>query len=137
MTELREKLAHQLYLGWVFEHGFPNGLPTWEELPEDSAKRLAADPICKLTWRGIADFAGALIQKEQGWRDIESAPRDGTDILVFCEDSGEQFVGFNNPAEGSDREDVFFTALLKSGKRVGCIPSHWQPLPTPPQGEDG
>ena len=116
MTELREKL-----IALIDEHVIPVSMSDcWLEDQEE-----AADAIL------------ALIQKEQRWQPIESAPRDGTDILVFCEDSGEQFVGFNNPAEGSDREDVFFTALLKSGKRVGCIPSHWQPLPTPPQGEDG
>lgn len=117
MSDLRERLERIL--------SYARDCEEWEYA--DTLEYIEEEATCAL----------ALIQKEQGWRDIESAPRDGTDILVFCEDSGEQFVGFNNPAEGSDREDVFFTALLKGGKRVGCIPSHWMPLPTPPQGEDG
>lgn len=123
MIELREKIAAAIRGGMVIGSEY--------EIGGEGPTHYVRNEL------EVADEILALIQKEQGWRDISSAPRDGTDILVFCEDSGEQFVGFNNPAEGSDREDVFFTALLKGGKRVGCIPSNWMPLPTPPQGEDG
>jgi hypothetical protein len=83
---------------------------------------------------GLKLFRALLTISGNGWRDdMENAPRDGTDIQLYCEDSGEQFVGFNNPAEGSDRPDVFFTAFSKrDGSHIGCIPTHWKPLGPPP-----
>lgn len=67
------------------------------------------------------------------WQPIETAPRDGTDVLVFCADSKEMFVGFNNPDEGSTDPSIFFTALTRSGTRIGCRPHFWMPLPEAPQ----
>jgi len=80
--ELTSRTAMAIYTGWVAEHGFPNGLRTWNELPAETEGRLAADLHCKQTWLGIAEFAVvALKGVGDGWRaDMENAPRDGRQV---------------------------------------------------------
>jgi hypothetical protein len=73
-----------------------------------------------------------------GWRPIETAPKDGTDVLLF--EAGfvpGQYVtnwrkftdGFGDQYEGWASPD--------SGELGPCrmAPTHWMPLPPAPQGE--
>lgn len=56
------------------------------------------------------------------WQPIETAPKDGTDILVFHPVSAEQFV-------------VYFKLgywYVSSNTRLSKAPSHWMSLPEPP-----
>lgn len=56
------------------------------------------------------------------WRTIDSAPTDGTEILVFCDDGFVRHykVVFSSMTNHwSDGIDVY-------------EPSHWMPLPPPP-----
>jgi hypothetical protein len=50
--ELVERLARSLYASHVSLHGFPNGLPTWDEMPERIERRI--DLYTREHWRGIA-----------------------------------------------------------------------------------
>lgn len=60
------------------------------------------------------------------WRPIETAPKDGSDILVFHPESREQFVVF-----WQERRWYFSpNGALKDD------PSHWMPLPEPPKTGD-
>ena len=63
------------------------------------------------------------------WRDISSAPRDGTDILVYCADTGEQFVAFKPQW---DNGNGWRYARTPAGVVV-CEPTHWRPLPQSPE----
>jgi hypothetical protein len=56
------------------------------------------------------------------WRDIGTAPKDGTDILVFHPESKEQFVCYWELGCWMFSAD---TGLIGS-------PTHWMPLPPPP-----
>jgi len=56
-----------------------------------------------------------------GWLPIESAPRDGTRILVWA--GGNQFVAYYHRS----RSDWFIVA------NVPVSATHWRPLPTPPE----
>ncbi|MEL6758190.1 MAG: hypothetical protein AAFP81_17295 [Pseudomonadota bacterium] len=61
----KTKIAQWLYTGWVVEHGFPNGLPTFDELPDESETNHAADLLCKQTWLGIAEFIQEAIPTDR------------------------------------------------------------------------
>ena len=78
---------------------------------------------CSLSARSIADALRALPAASQ-WRDMAEAPRDNTEILVFCTDIGEQFVAY----WGSD----YWIYAHGSRGEIVCIPTHWMPLPPAP-----
>lgn len=69
-----------------------------------------------------------------GWRDIESAPKDGTRILVSCvyDVQGEayswEWVDWWGGDEGQEH-------WLDFPKQIPAPfpPTHWMPLPTPPE----
>lgn len=81
------------------------------------------------------------------WQTIESAPKDGTFILLHCPDgqleSGAVTIGAywkelereNNGRFSRGRWDRWLgmDADLSSSR---CEPTHWMPLPSPPQRED-
>ena len=74
----------------------------------------------------------AEYKKTNEWQPIETAPRDG-DILLHVESAKESFVAFlgTDPTDG-DKQWVF----ARDGKGTSFIvrsPTHWQPLPTPPE----
>ncbi|MGT3215019.1 DUF551 domain-containing protein [Yersinia enterocolitica] len=57
-------------------------------------------------------------------------PERGTDVQVYCSDTREQFVAFhigNGEFQYAQHEDT----------SIACRPSHWMPLPTPPEKENG
>lgn len=56
------------------------------------------------------------------WQDIETAPKDGTDILGFDED-GRVVVWWDR------------NAWIRRGDDYDIVthPTHWQPLPPPPK----
>ena len=58
------------------------------------------------------------------WQPIETAPKDGTDILVFCRDTQEQMVAFWRGG---------WQFAVHPNGRVFCSPSDWMPLPEPPE----
>ena len=75
------------------------------------------------------------------WQPIETAPKDGTEVLVFCRHgvkiaywNAEPTVwdGSNDPCwTVFEPEDYFYGFHL-----VGpSAPTHWMPLPSPPIGE--
>lgn len=57
------------------------------------------------------------------WQPIETAPRDGTDILVFQPQYGECFCAFYN--SGCWWQFSLLHVLKDE-------PTHWMPLPEPP-----
>lgn len=87
----------------------------------------------------LADLVIALIQKEQGWRDdMESAPRDGTRILLS---HGKPVKNAPRHAYMGKYLPEYDQWLLDSGSPVSVDQfRYWMPIepcPTPPQGEDG
>ena len=68
----------------------------------------------------IDETIRAALSEQQGWQPIESAPCDGTNILLLDE-SGEITVGWFELPLGIVL-DAFST-------------THWMPLPTPPNKE--
>ena len=67
----------------------------------------------------------------QEWRDIESAPKDGTRILVYAADTHEIFsVSWMTAQEDGSQEWIAFRF-----DQIGAVAIHnatlWQPMPWP------
>lgn len=74
------------------------------------------------------------------WMDIETAPKDGTVILVYpgtwdysaspAKWNEDQYA--KKPRPFWDRSDA-----ITVGWNRGRVPTHWIPMPEPPQREEG
>ncbi len=62
--------------------------------------------------------AGLVI--EQGWQPIETAPRDGREVLLWVH--GIYVIGWYHRGE-----------WRHGPKGYAVSPTHWRPLPTPPE----
>ena len=71
-----------------------------------------------------------------GWMPIETAPKDGTMLLLFtrerCANCPEQSVGVGTAYWHPNK--FWCNGRLATGEytRMHHAPSHWQPLPQPP-----
>lgn len=66
------------------------------------------------------------------WQDISSAPRDGTFVLVFGTDGVDKAQFREWSFESSWERD--YTASYENDLATVSAPTHWMPLPPPPQG---
>ena len=80
------------------------------------------------------------------WQPIETAPKDGTEILVWRSDAGVLLARWTSCAEfltdaeldkmsdDSAHQEDWFCADFVAGCRMqeDCDPTHWRPLPKPP-----
>ena len=72
------------------------------------------------------------------WQPIETAPKDGTAVLMV--DANEQVVAkWMEPLEGGEGGWVMFRKLdFSFGNALAILfpnPTHWMPLPYPPRVE--
>lgn len=116
---------------------------------DDVKERLAeiiggAGAECGLVMHGkqLAVIANAILEafpELQGWRDIESAPRDGTPFQAWMTDGKEgrtlyncwvQFARFNKAGKFEAWGDLcsWVSDLNPDWRSVA-----WRPLPTPPE----
>lgn len=74
-----------------------------------------------------------------GWMPIDSAPKDGTYILVCNHDAGVSWIAAYVPVftSGYRPENPWASKMLNhyhAKKRYpSTVPTFWQPLPAPPQ----
>jgi hypothetical protein len=80
----------------------------------------AWDCALEKTREKYRDQARAAIAAASEWLPIESAPKDGTSVLVW--DDGFVKVGYWDGAAWFDEQNT----------RLRLAPTHWQPLPLPP-----
>jgi hypothetical protein len=85
------------------------------------------------------------IPTSEGWQPIETAPKDGTAIWLWADGA---FLGFCEPADPpfTQKDRWFLKASFRridgrSDEIFGCYvhgasPTHWQPLPPPPENPD-
>lgn len=73
---------------------------------------------------------------EQGWQTIETAPRDGTLIMLWCDyrDRERAEIARYAPEKfpGDYRPHGEFVWQSVGGTIAERIPTHWRPLPAPP-----
>lgn len=57
----------------------------------------------------------------------ENLPVGPIDVLVYCDDTKEQFVAFRDRKRG-----LFTFATDNEGNPISCNPTHWRELPPAP-----
>jgi hypothetical protein len=81
------------------------------------------------------------------WQPIDTAPKDGSEILGYRSDCGVLIIRWTSPDEflheaelekigweSSEKEDWFCADFIAGGRLEGEeTPTHWMPLPLPPE----
>ena len=73
------------------------------------------------------------------WKPIETAPKDGSYIIVCNEEAGVSWVAKYHPVytSGYRPENPWSSMMLNlwhAKKRYpSTVPAHWMPLPAPPE----
>lgn len=101
-----------------------------ETVNADFARHLERE-LAAVTEERDALIASARIKEaNSGWRPIETAPRDGSDVLTWWD-------GKRRIAWSYDRKGPWLTA--GDAWNMDCAeytqPTHWMPLPAPPTTE--
>lgn len=91
---------------------------TWQDKPHRLVYGLIA----------AVRFYAAPVAQAEPWQPIETAPKDGSGILVTA-------AGFSYAVEWSDEFDWWCVDDNKLGpfRLRGQAPTHWMPLPQPPK----
>ena len=127
MNDTKEKMAVGAFLSAMHEQGL------------DGAKVRQA----------MLEFLGVQpAEAKPQWLPIETAPKNGTELIGWREDCGpllirwtscsELMTDFEIEASGIDEktlfaEDWFYADIFSGGRLEGSeIPTHWMPLPPPP-----
>lgn len=102
-----------------------------------SAFDYVANPIgsqnCDLQWRAwLAATKDIAALSQPAWRPISEAPRDGTAILLYEDDSVTTAWWYKHWREG-----FWYTGYdcADHGSFKVERPTHWMPLPAPPEGK--
>jgi len=80
-----------------------------------------------------------------GWREISTAPKDGSEMLGYREDAGVMIIRWmcaddfltekeleEWPEESAFKQDWFYADFVAGGRLEGDEePTHWMPLPEP------
>lgn len=126
-------------------HQFEDGrlLIVGEYVPTNEVREMGANPDPE-TEGGVIISPALLDDVPRGWRTIDSAPRDGTSIILAV--TG----GINGPVIGearwhyADGGDWWWAGNAPGDYHGGPIseinfgvPTHWQPLPLPPTDREG
>lgn len=70
---------------------------------------------------------------ESKWQLIETAPKDGTVIDLWCGEYNERLINYRRVK--LSRDNIFYEPT-EGGRCVVRTATHWMPLPEPPGGDD-
>lgn len=106
-----------------------------ERLQDDRAAFRGGSGAAQFAAETIRDLRAAIeerdrriaeLEGENAWQPIETAPKDGVDIMAWPQPISRQpFVAFWDEARGGQ--------WSQWPGRDRANPTHWRPLPTPPQ----
>lgn len=92
----------------------------------------------------LMDYARAAVladrERREGWQPIETAPRDGTTVVVYFKGHGPMTVAWEDPWGDGPEAATWCVTDHKHGPypvrgyRTGDD-THWMPLPEPPTGD--
>lgn len=87
-------------------------------------------------WRKLAKAAIAAMKPQESWQPIETAPKNGTNILVWWPNEFHcpLVAHWNNGKYNGDKIGWKLTAWSNSKETE---PTHWMPLPQPPKQKEG
>ena len=105
---------------------------TNKQMIEEMAEAIYSDTDGEITDRRAAKAAAEVAERVMGkqWREIESAPKNGKQVLLFDDGEGVCIGQYTN----------FYESSLWSNdqRNLTLDPTHWMPLPQPPKGgQDG
>ncbi|EOA6524460.1 DUF551 domain-containing protein [Escherichia coli] len=83
-----------------------------------------AEPV-RQTYK-LNQLSGNSPVTPDGWISCSDRMPNEEDVLVYCSDTKEQMVGFH-------KGKGLFQFFYMNGVEGVCEPSHWMPLPEPPQ----
>ncbi|QEP83563.1 DUF551 domain-containing protein [Escherichia coli] len=84
----------------------------------------SAEPVSQ-TYK-LNELSGNSPVTPDGWISCSERMPNEEDVLVYCSDTKEQMVGFH-------KGKGLFQFFYMNGVEGVCEPSHWMPLPEPPQ----
>ncbi|MBB7148952.1 ead/Ea22-like family protein [Escherichia coli] len=104
---------------------------TFEQWLEQQHDKIDVDCGCVSTemlmhWIRVAYEAGNYPVTPDSWISCSERMPNEEDVLVYCSDTKEQMVGFH-------KGKGLFQFFYMNGVEGVCEPSHWMPLPEPPQ----
>ena len=109
----------------------------WRALPQASRD---ARHIATSNPASVIALCDAVLA--QAWRTMDSAPRDGTDVLIRCPMNTvheARWIDWSHARFDSRHRETGWWWAGYDGAVGPVYPTHWQPLPTPPAqgGEHG
>ena len=82
----------------------------------------------------LESFAARIVP--EGWRPIESAPKDGTSFLAFAADPISKDPNYFGVAQWAERQNWHPRSVEGWFWSFSIRPTHWMPLPSSPSGID-
>lgn len=78
------------------------------------------------------------METKSGWMPIESAPKDGSEVLLVCADAYTPEATSGWWLNWSGGEGWYHYSMPEEkwpGGMTRWFPTHWMPLPAPPQSQ--
>ncbi len=129
---LREQKEYLVDTNYFLESEYTDGIINLIDFIQDEASTVLGEEV----------IFGREQSPESSWQPIETAPKDGTPILVFkpAGEYGEllELVAWETLTHClDDPESGWLCPYSEQDERGGGVfvdnPTHWMPLPTPPE----
>jgi hypothetical protein len=135
---LREQKEYLVNTNYFWESEYTDGVIHFIDFIQDEASTVLGEEV--VFGREPSPSPEPTNPSESSWQPIETAPTDGTMILVSSTDQGVCCVEWDCIAEAFPMSPLvcgFYFPYSEQGECGGAVmvdnPTHWMPLPTPPE----